>query len=386
MTQVVPLIASREITSRLQQRGYRIGLAIGLVVAIAAVSLPALFKSSPGPKTYDVGIATAAPGLESALGAARVRVHRTSPPVAEQKVRDGAWDAALLPGPRIVAQHAGDAVVGVVQSAYRTVTTIERLHRAGLPSRQAVQALEVTPLRVQATASKAKDERSAIALLAVIVLFSQLITFCTWVAMGVVEEKSSRVVELVLAAVRPRQLLTGKLLGIGVLAAAQVLLIGGAALIAASAAGTLTVPGPALATLGVGFIGFLLGYAFFAALAAALGATVSRQEEVSGVLTPVTLTLTVCYAAGFAAVGNPHSTLARLASIVPPFSVISMPARVAGGSVPVLDVMLAVALLVVTAAGIVAVAGRIYRASILHSGTRVPLRRAWRGEAVGGAS
>jgi ABC-2 type transport system permease protein len=198
--------------------------------------------------------------------------------------------------------------------------------------------------------------------------------------MGVVEEKASRVVELVLSSVRPMQLLAGKLLGIGALAAAQVLLLGGAAIAAAIASGTITIPASAIGTVAISFIAFVLAYAFFASLAAALGSTVSRQEEVSGVLAPVTMTLTVCYVAGFAVASNPDAGYARVLSILPPISSIAMPARIARGGVPAIDVVLAIVLLLAAAAGILAVAARIYRASILHSGTRVSLRRAWRGE------
>jgi hypothetical protein len=146
----------------------------------------------------------------------------------------------------------------------------------------------------------------------VIVLFSQLVTFCTWVAMGVVEEKSSRVVELVLSAVRPLQLLTGKLVGIGVLAAGQVLVLGVAGVVAALTAQTLTLPAAGIVTLLVAFVGFLLGFAFFGGLAAGLASTVSRQEEVSGILAPVSITLMVTYLAGFAAASSPDSGLATL--------------------------------------------------------------------------
>lgn len=381
---VVGLIAAREISSRLQQRGFRIGFAVSVLVAIVAVALPAVFGGDSKAARYDVGLVVDNPQLERALAAGgRVDVHRAGPDVAESRVRSGDWDAAVLPGSRLLTQRSDDAIVGVVQAAYRTATTLDRLHESGLSDGAAVRALTVAPLAVRPTEPKDKQERSAIAVLSILLLFSQLITFCTWVAMGVVEEKSSRVVELVLAAVRPLQLLTGKLFGIGVLAAAQVLALATAALVSASVAGTLTVPVSALATAAVGFVAFLFGYGFFAALAAALASTVSRQEEVSGVLAPVTVTLTACYGAGFAAVNDPESTLGRLLSILPPVSVIGMPARVAGGSVPLLDVALAAGLLALATAAVVVVAARIYRASVLHSGTRVPLRRAWRGEAVG---
>jgi ABC-2 type transport system permease protein len=380
----VLLIAAREVTTRLQQRGYRVGLGIGVLVVVVAVALPGILSGKDEPSRYDVGLAVDRPALERVLAGGPVDVHRASPAVAEQKVRSGAWDAAVVPGDRLLAGHSGDAVVGVVQAAYRTATSLERLQGAGLSASAARRALTVQPLAVHTTADKDKDQRSAIAVLAILLLFSQLVTFCTWAAMGVVEEKSSRVVELILASVRPLQLLAGKLLGIGVLATGQVLALGLAALASASAAGSLTVPASAIGTLVVGFVAFLFGYAFFGALAAALGSTVSRQEEVSGVLAPVTVTLMVCYGAGFSAVNSPDSTLSRVLSVVPPVSVIGLPARVARGSAPVGDVVLAAVLLVLATAGVLVVAARIYRASVLHSGTRVPLGRAWRGEPAAG--
>jgi ABC-2 type transport system permease protein len=358
------------------------------VIAIIGCVLPSFFQGSDKASTYDIGVAVERPDLAAALAAVgdaqHVQIVEHHAPAAEsqQKVRNGTWDAAVLPGNRLVAKHPGDTVVGIVQSAYELAATTARLRAAGLSGEQAATALAVTPLHVEATTSAQTTQKQTIAIIAVVVLFSQLVTFCTWVATGIVEEKSSRVVELVLSSVRALQLLTGKLVGIGLLAAAQVLAFGVAALVAATASGSLTVPASAVVTLAVAFVGFLLGYAFFAALAAALGSTVSRQEEVSGILAPVTIGLTVCYAASFATASSPDSAFARAVSIVPPFSAIGMPARIARGSVHVLDIVLAVALLVVATVAIVLVAARIYRASVLHTGTRVPLRQAWRGEAV----
>lgn len=385
----VALIARREISTRLQQRGYRIGVGVSLLVVVIACVLPAVFRSHDKTSSYTVGVIGSQPGLVQALdsvaAAQHIHISAESDTVARAraKVAAGSWSAAVLPGGVLVVQQASDGAVAVVQSAYRLAATLQHLEAAGLSPTQAGAALQVQPLQVSATKSESDTQRRALAIIAVVVLFSQLVTYCTWVAMGVVEEKSSRVVELVLSAVRPLQLLAGKLLGIGLLAAAQVLTIGIVGLVAASSAGTLSVPASAIATLVVSFVGFLLGYAFFAALAAGLASTVSRQEEVSGVLAPVTIGLTVCYVISFTSANGSGSGLSRVVSVVPPFSAIAMPARIARGSVPVLDVALAVVLLVAATIGVVLVAARVYRASILLTGTRVSLKQAWRGEAVG---
>lgn len=381
------LIARREIVSRLQQRGFRIGFLVTLLLVVLGCTVPALFRDSGHAKHYRIGIANGPQRLGDALVAVGATQHvqvivvRGAAAEQAQQVRHGRLDAAIVPG-HLVVRHAGDVVAGLAQTGYRLATSVDRLRAAGLSARQAAGVLDTRPLAVTTTTSQQSGQRQSIAFLAIIVLFGQLVTFCTWVAMGVVEEKSSRVIELVLSSVRPLQLLTGKLLGIGALAAAQVLTLGVVALIAAAAASTLTVPASAVGVLFVAFGGFVLGFAFFAALAAALASTVSRQEEVSGVLAPVTVTLTVSYLVSFAAASSPDGVLARIISIVPPFSAIAMPARFAGGAVSPVNLVFAAVLLVAATAGIVAVAARVYRASVLHSGTRVPLRRAWRGDVV----
>ncbi len=386
----VALIARREIVTRLQQKSYRIGFGIAMLIAVVGCALPALFTADTKASSYDIGLTAQVGGLPAALRAVgqaqgvRITVHDdVAPRTAVADVKSGDLDAVLLDG-RVVAKSAGNRAVTLLQSAYQLAATLDQ--GRALTDDQVARAVSGQPLAVQSTASGGDTQKQTIAIIAVVVLFSQLITFCTWVAVGVVEEKSSRVVELVLSSVRPLQLLAGKLFGIGAVAAGQVLALGVAAIASATIAGTLTVPASAIVSVLVAFVGFLLGYAFFAAVAAALGSTVSRQEEVSGVLAPVTLTLTVCYAASFATASSPDSTFARLVSIVPPFSAIGMPARIARGGVAVLDVVLAVVLLVAATAAIIALAARIYRASVLHSGTRVPLRTAWRDSSANAVS
>ena len=384
MTSVVGLIARREIASRVQQKSYRIGLLVAVAIAIVAVVLPSLFSGgNGGRKTYDIAVVSPSADLRSALATAAraqgaaVRLHVVDAATARQAVADGRDDAALLPGTRIIAHKRGDTVVSIVQNGAALARTIERLGAAGVTPASALSALASAPLPVTATESGQDAQRQTIAIVTVVVLFSQLVTFCTWVAMGVVEEKSSRIVELLLSSVRPLQLLAGKLLGIGVLAAAQVAVLGAAAVIAATLAGTVTLPAADLLTVLISFVAFLLGFAFFAALSAALASTVSRQEEVSSVLTPVTVSLTLCYVAAFAVATAGDSTFLRVISLIPPISAIAMPARISRGDVPAWEVVLAIAALLLATAGILRLAARIYRASILHTGSRVKLREAW---------
>lgn len=388
MTRPVLLVARREIRARLQQRGYLIGLAVTLVIIVAAAVAPTVIKG--GKTSYDVAVVgSGAGGLATAVRAeasARnltVHIHTTTAEQARSKVRDGKYDAAIIDDRQIVAESAMSTAATLLQSAHQSVAITDALRRAGLDDAQIRQAYAVPALDVDSITNEHQAARRALATIVVVALFAQLITFCSWVAVGVVEEKSSRVIEVLLSAIRPLQLLAGKLLGIGALAIGQTLLMGVVGLSAAGLAGTLTIPGGGWDVIAVSVLAFVFGFGFFAALASALAATVSRQEEVSGVLAPMTVLLMVSYFASFAVAGSPHSTLARVLSMVPPVSTIAMPARIAGGGVAALDVVVAAVAALLAVGLMLLLAARIYRSSILHTGDKLSLRRAWRSEAVG---
>ena len=384
----IALIAGREVTSRFQQKGFRIGFLVTVLIVAVAALLPRFIAG--GPTTYD--IATVGPSGQSVAAAVttlaqqrheRVRLHQAATSIeAERQVGNGDWDAALLSDRRIVAKEATSTAVLLLQGAYQSVESVRRLTSAGLDPAKVSAALDVAALPVTLRSRGGSAERQTIATITVVVLFGQLITFCTWVGMGVVEEKSSRVVELLLATVRPWQLLAGKLVGIGAIALAQLVALAVVGLGVGIGAGTLHLAGAAIATVAATMGWFVLGFAFFAALAAAMASLVSRQEEVSGVLFPVSGLLMLSYILGFGVIASPDSTPSRVLSVIPPVSAIAMPARLARGGVPVTDVLLAVGLMAVVTAAVVVAGAKIYRAAVLHTGNRLKLRAAWRAEAV----
>ena len=107
-------------------------------------------------------------------------------------------------------------------------------------------------------------------------------------ARGVTEEKSSRVVELLLTTLSPRRLLAGKVLGVGLLGLAQLVVAGGAALAAGRLAGGAGLPSAAPETVALVLLWFVLGYVFYSVAFAAVGALVSRQEDLAGATTLLT--------------------------------------------------------------------------------------------------
>ena len=190
------------------------------------------------------------------------------------------------------------------------------------------------------------------------------------VSVGVVEEKTSRIVEILLATVRPLHLLWGKIIGIGAISLAQMALFGGTALIAGAATGMLTITGTAVTMFAAVIAWFLLGFLFFAALYAAVGAMVGRQEELNGASTPLTfLAMGVLYA-GIFGIQALDATWVQVLSWVPPFSAVLMPIRIATGDADVLTVVGSFAVMIAACAFVVWASSRIYSRAVLRTGVK----------------
>lgn len=390
----VGLVARREIIARLQQRGFVIGVLIVVVIVGAVAALPAFLGGSSADR-YDIGVVSApdrpspdAPAPDRVMaalraldragdGGTRVVVHALDDAAdARGQVRDGDLDAAL-DGSTLLVRGADSTAASILRSAVAAAALQQALADAGLGADQIGQVLAAPAIAVDEVGSSDSDIRRALATVINIALFGQLVTFISWVAIGVVEEKSSRVVEIVLSAIRPSQLLAGKLLGIGALALGQLAACAIVGLSVVTLTGSVDLPPQTYPAVAICLVWFLFGFAFYAAAAAAAASLVSRQEEVSGVLSPITVVVMVSYFLGFAT-ANSSGPFAQVVSVIPPLSALTMPARVAGGDVPWWQVALSLALLALASAAVVGIAGRIYRAAVLHAGSRFPLRQALR--------
>jgi len=200
------------------------------------------------------------------------------------------------------------------------------------------------------------------------------------VATGVVEEKSSRVVELLLSTLRPWQLMAGKVLGIGTLGLIQMVLFGVVGVGAGLALNVLTISVSAAASTVIWLVvWYLLGFFFYALAFAAVAALVSRQEDVGGVITPVLMFVIAGYVIGISTLpGDPSNQLCEVLSIIPMFAPTLMPMRLAMGGVPTWEAALAVVLVVAMIPVLTWLSGRIYRNAVLRTGARVKLSEAWR--------
>jgi ABC-2 type transport system permease protein len=387
----IRLTARRELVERTRRdRSFLISTVITLAILIAIIFLPKLFGAGD-PEEFDVGLVG---GASQSLGPVlvaqgeavdvRIRVRQpASAAEAEAAVRDDSLDLAVVNGSELVAKAEVDEQLNLlVQAASRGARAQHALQAAGVRPDQIQAALAPPPLPVRSLEPVDEDARSkrTIATVAVFLLYGQLIGYCFAVSMGVVEEKSTRVVEVLLAAVRPVQLLAGKIIGIGLVGLIQLAVIGAVGLVVAVASNAITLPPDATGVIGSVLLWFLLGYAFYSSLFAVAGAIVSRQEELQNTAAPLNLLMIASFFVAFSSsVGGADSTLAKVSSFIPPVAPLVMPLRIAGGDAAPWEIAASLAIMLVSIVAVVLLAARLYEGAILRTGARVKLRDAWRG-------
>ncbi len=383
------LIARREITTRLRSRAYRITtIALALILVGLAVATRLI-----GGSDYTVGVTSATAPLAAPLTASATSIGET---VTAQTVPDEATGRAEVRSGKLDALLTGDATtVHVVVNNGMDAKLGNALHvLAGrVVFAQQITSLGGSPASVEAAVANASvqvdtlqaprtydTQALVLGIIAGILIYLSLMVAGQAVAQGVVEEKTSRVVELLLATVRPWQLMTGKVLGIGIVSLAQMTVIAASGVIAGLSTGALTIGASAAAgTLVWLVVWLLLGYVAYALAVAALAALVSRQEDVAGVVTPVLLFVFVGYVLGISTLpANPGNGLIQALSMIPTFAPTLMPMRIALGGVPVIESVVAVAGMLLIIPALVWLSARIYRNAVVRSGARIKLTDAWR--------
>ena len=382
---MVRLVAAREINARVRDKNFIISSVVIVLVLFGLLGLQVALDSGSDPTR--IGVLSDSPELVAALedqaAALDVEVEVTtygSDAEARTALDDEEIDGALLTGSEqpelLVPQSAGGEMQAVVQGAVAQLSISEQLQAVGLASLDVPQ-VTVTALDPDADAD---GQRVIVAIIGIAVLYSLLILFGQFVAQGVVEEKASRVVELLLATMRPWQLLAGKILGLGLLGLAQIVVIAAIGVGGALAFDLVDIPGDLVGTAVSVVCWFVLGYAFYAAIFAVGASLVSRQEDLGTVIMPTTLVLVAAFVVGIQASADPDGTLARVTSFVPGLSPLVMPVRQAAGTVAVWEIALAVVLMLVAIALIVRLGGRIYAGALLRTGGKTKIREALRAE------
>ncbi|MFF2272813.1 ABC transporter permease [Agromyces sp. NPDC058136] len=351
----VSLVAGREITMRLRSKAFLISTGILMLAVLASVVLGGLFGGQSEPsKVAVVGAAASAVEGNPALDPVPV----ADQAAGEQLLRDGEVEAVISP-------EASDPL-GI------TVTGLDQ------PPGGVLQALAVTP-SVELLEPAPVDPTLAylIAFGFGIVFFMSAITFGTTIAQSVVEEKQTRVVEILLSTVSARALLTGKIIGNSVLAFGQIVAIAGLAIIGLMVTGQKVLLGGLGSSVVWFVVFFAIGFVMLAALYAGTAAMVSRSEDIGSVTSPVMMLVMIPYIAIVLFFSDP--AILAIMSYVPFSAPVAMPVRVFLGQAEWWEPILSLAILVVTTVVAVVVGERLYRNSLLKTGSRVPLREALRG-------
>lgn len=397
----VRLVAWREITERLRGRATWILTGFTTILAVALVALPSLINQPSGPTVVGlVGTEAQALGPTVVAAAKQVNVAVSTVNLDSEAAARAALTPAQSPGGGGRLSHlfsGGKAGIDVALidngssatiEAYQTVpplmaavlrATLNVVHQrtvlytSGVSAStlaQAYQPVPVTTVTLQPPQTDLAARRIA-ALAAAFLLMYGVAGYGTAVATGVAQEKTSRTAELLIAALKPRELLIGKVLGIGLVGLLQMVVTIGAAMLTNALVKSTVIPSGLETFLPVILLWFVLGFALYAFAFAAAGALVARQEELQSVTLPFTALLGVSLIFVYATIANPDSVPLKVLSFLPPLSPVLMPARLLLGHTAGWELPVAVAIELAAIAWAATFAGRIYQAGLVRGGPRL---------------
>lgn len=391
--EIVRLVAGREFADRIRNKGFVLGTAVTLLLVVGFVVVPALFDDGE-PASYELGtVGQVDPVFTDAVAAtaeaqdAEVSLEPVDDrAAAEAAVEDGELDAVLLDADTLLVADDVDAQLrGIVEQARQQSAMLGGLAEAGVDVADASRLLAGRPPIEVVTPDGTQDEAESgegIAFFSTVLLFLIIQINGSTLLTGTIEEKSSRVVEVLLGSVRPWQLLAGKLSGIMALAIGQLVLFVGATLGANAVVDAFEVPPAAASAVTVAVLMFVLGFAFYAALYAVAGSMASSLEDAQSSAGPLGfLTVGAYMGTLLGVVPNPDGVLAQVLTYVPPTAPFAVPARVAVGAISPVEVAISAILTAIAAVLTVRLAGRLYSAAILAGG-KLTWREVWRAEPV----
>ncbi len=346
------LVATREIRMKLRSKAFLVSTGILMLAVLGSVLLGGILGNTPS-KT-----AVAATGTAIAVAESLPNLEITkadSVDAARKLVSDGSVEAAIVPAegsPSGVSVIALDSVPQGLVAALSTSPGVELLDPSA-----------VSPLLAYFAAIAFG-----------IVFFMSAITFGTTIAQSVVEEKQTRIVEILMSTISVRALMAGKVLGNSLLAFAQIAAIAALAALGLSATGQgelLASFGPSIAWFVVFFV---FGFVMLAALYAATASLVSRQEDVGSATSPVMILVMIPYILVITFNDNP--LVLAIMSYVPFSAPVGMPMRIFLGQAALWEPLLSLAILLLTTAIVIVIGARIYSNALLRTGARVKLSEA----------
>jgi ABC-2 type transport system permease protein len=373
------LVARRELRQRAKTRAFAISTVVLLIAVALGVALPAILSRNAKPERigYVGGNAATTTGIIAEAGrlagVKTVAVPQPSVAAAEAALRSGDLSAVLVGDTEVLVKQVP---LGGVSGGLATLAQVAGLTKlvGTVPGAAAAAHGIALPVRGLEPPSKPLSSRLT-GLFTVILVWVMISVYGSQIALGIGEEKGSRIAEVLLSSLRPIQLLVGKVTGIGLLALAQAAAMVIAFVVAGFASGSDLVHGAAIGIVLTGGVFVVLGYAFYCTAFAAAGSLVSRQSDVNSTILPVQLPLIIAYILSYTVIyANSANVFYHVLGFFPPTAPIAMPVLYASGDVPLWQVVIAAALLAVSTVWMARVAAGIYGRSILRTGARVKLR------------
>jgi len=378
----VYLIARREILIRLRSRVFPLTTVVMVILVAGGILIASYLNAgtTSEPAPVRVGFSGGSQALEQSFGSVAAALGETvtvtnvpDAGTGRAQVQAGTLDMTVSGSSTAPTAVVSESLPAMVEIALDAAAQDARLAALGLTPEAITSITAGVPFEpVQLTASSSSAAQNVFVGLAIgILLAISIAMYGNFVAQGVVEEKATRIMEILLATIRPVELLTGKVFGIGFVALLQLGIVAAAALITGGLTHAVSIPALGVVEIASYLVWFLLGFLLYATAYAATAALVSRQEEVSNATAPVSFLLGGSYLLMFFALSNPTSTWVTALSFVPPSAPIFMPLRIAEGATTPWQVGLAMVLTVAAIVGVVWLAGRVYANSAMRIGMRV---------------
>ena len=432
----IGLIIEREYKNRLSQRSFKISTAVILILIVIGSFVPtivAYVSSTTNSQTkvvvvnnagtiagmsnetlshyINANLNGATPG-QSTSGKPTYTIN-TAPTDSigslEKQVKDGTVGILLVlerPANQDVkftyytnADPIRDSNIGNVQGLASQLSLLDKASRLGLTPDQTSKLFAQPELAVVSVGQSQNNRPVSdivvgiiLAYIGIILIFMSVYMYGVMVANGVAEEKGSRIMEILVNAATPFQLMTGKIIGIGAAGLTQMTLfviVGISALLVQnpikaallgnnSNALNLNITGSSISLLLLLLVYFILGFLLYATLFAAMGALVKRQDEVQNAVQPLTWLFMVGYIVSFFGIYSPDATWVKVISYIPFWTPTTMLMRIGVGSATWWDIAITIVLMIVAIFLCAVFAARIYRYGVLMYGQRPSMRQLFR--------
>lgn len=391
-------VTLREISERARSRAFLITTALTVLIVAGLIILPDLFGGGTTERmvgsvgagndeivmtAVELGNASDEPDEEPSIAIESTEFDDREAAIAA--LDDGDVDAVLVDGEEIIVRglggFAGSSFVDDLQRAAGTVQIQTVVEEQGQAAADIIAILTSDPLEVTALAQgdpEQHESQTVIAYFGLLLLYIAVLIYGTWILTGITEEKSNRVVEVLLSSARPWQILGGKILGIGSLGLIQLLGTLVVAVVALRVTGAFDLPPiepDAVLNL---LLWFVVGFLIYAVLLAAAGSLVSRMEDANTIAMPVNMVVVVAFFISIAALNNPDGAVAVVSTLIPFTAPFVVPVRASLQAIPAWQYLASLVISLSAIAVLTVLAGRIYSGALLRYGGRVGIREAWR--------